>query len=84
MLAAKKEEQVPKKSLPRTAGRKRSLPSLRLIDIYKRIYGNKKPEGLHEAEGDVNVLFKIAVATPQFVDAIDGHAVPLTSIKNVW
>ncbi|KAK4022578.1 hypothetical protein OUZ56_008037 [Daphnia magna] len=64
--------------------RKTKSNSLRLNEIYQRIY-KKKPETLHEAEADVRMLFLSAIADPEeFLKAIESNAVLLTSIPKCW
>ncbi|KAI9555225.1 hypothetical protein GHT06_017740 [Daphnia sinensis] len=64
--------------------RKTKSNSLRLNEIYQRIY-KKKPETLHEAEADVRMLFLSAIAAPEeFLKAVESNAVPLTSIPKCW
>jgi hypothetical protein len=64
--------------------RKTKATSLKLNEIYQRIY-KKKPETLHEAEADVKMLFLSAIATPQeFLNSVDRNAVPLKKIPKCW
>ncbi len=64
--------------------RKTKATSLKLNEIYQRIY-KKKPETLHEAEADVKMLFLSAIASPQeFLNSVDRNAVPLKKIPKCW
>lgn len=54
--------------------------------IYERMFGKQLPSSrAHEAEGDVEILFKLARArAKEFVQIVDVDAVPFSQIVKCW
>lgn len=54
--------------------------------IYERMFGENLPSSrAHKAEGDVEILFKLARArAKEFVEIIDSDAVPFSQIVKCW